>query len=513
MPRHIRPDRLSKALQNLDRWCASVSRQRATHLLPFLALLERGAGLPTGTPVLMSEKPHEYSFWDRYFRFQDDNTAKPYFNPITLRRAETNFPHSNAATIRKNTFATKWQAASWTTGSTGEQWLLAADYVEIFCAKVLTKAGRLTRVPVLDIAILMFRTVEFNDDASAETLEALFRDTFPQRDEDYSRIFVYRAELSSTVFLSRPTPPDYDAAIKSILQEQINTPSITGQPSSQSDLPLDPSDPVLAEVRRLLAFGTSGIILEGVPGSGKTYYAFRMAHHLVADGNNDIFAVQFHPSYGYEDFVEGYLPDDKSRSGYRIVSKTFVLACDRARQLDKDRLVVLIIDEINRGDPSRIFGELLTYIENSYRDRTVILPFSGARFSVPRNLLVIGTMNPFDRSITQIDAAFVRRFDHISVYPSREIVEELLRREGGLTETQVGKIGNWFEELQGMIPTGIGHAFFVGVGSVDDLQLAWKYRMYPSAAYQLDAVGKDPSHVRESFVALVDRLNEPDSSE
>ena len=462
----------------------------------------------------MSERPHEYSFWDRYFHLDDGNVDKPYFNPITLRRAEANFPHSNAATIRKNTFANKWRAASWTTSSAGEQWRLDADYAAIFSARVLTKAGRRTRVPVLDVAILMFRTVALDDDASAETLETLFRDTFPQQDEDYSKIFVSRAESSSDIFLSSPAPPDYDAAIKSILHEKIIALPIAGQPPTRSALSLDPSDPVLTEVLQLLAFGTSGIILEGVPGSGKTYYAFRIAHHLVADGREDIFAVQFHPSYGYEDFVEGYLPDDGSRSGYRIASKTFVLACDRARHLLKDdRLVVLIIDEINRGDPSRIFGELLTYIENSYRDRTVILPYSGSHFSVPRNLLVIGTMNPFDRSITQIDAAFVRRFDHLSVDPSRRTAEELLRKGGGLTETQVATIGSWFDELQKMIPTGIGHAFFVGVESVDHLKLAWKHRMYPSAEYQLDAAGKETNHVRESFVALVGRLTASDRSD
>ena len=230
---------------------------------------------------------------------------------------------------------------------------------------------------------------------------------------------------------------------------------------------MDLDDPILMQVQQLLGLGTSGIILTGVPGTGKSYYAKRIGKHLVMDPEKDIYRVQFHPSYGYEDFVEGYRPDETSQSGFKVVDKTFLLACQRARDLEKDKgLVVLIVDEINRGDPARIFGELLTYIERAYREEKFTLPFSGRPFSVPENLVMIGTMNPYDRSVAQVDAAFVRRFDHVEVSPSREVTERLLEKGGGFTQDQIVDIGAWFDTAQRLVPFGIGHSFFAETKSL-----------------------------------------------
>src|ERR1039457_2991485 len=99
----------------------------------------------------------------------------------------------------------------------------------------------------------------------------------------------------------------------------------------------------------------------------------------------------------------------------------------------------------------------MTYLERSYRDMKVTLPFSGGPLSIPRNLLLIGTMNPYDRSVSHIDAAFVRRFDHIDVEPSREILESMIEK-GVFSAAQVEIIGTWFVEAQKMLPIGLGHA-------------------------------------------------------
>jgi hypothetical protein len=119
-------------LQNIAEWRNNAKSQGATHLFPLLALIERGAARNPGDQVLLNETPHEFEFWDRYFRLNDGNAEKPYFNPITLRRAEAGFPHSNSATIRKNTFAGKWQAATRSDDATGEKWSLADNYADIF---------------------------------------------------------------------------------------------------------------------------------------------------------------------------------------------------------------------------------------------------------------------------------------------------------------------------------------------------------------------------------------------
>lgn len=506
MAKRIRADRVALALNNIAEWRNAAKAQGATHLLPMLALIERGAGAPPGKSTQMNETPHEFEFWDRYFRLNDGITAKPYFNPVTLRRAEAGFPHSNSATIRNNTFAGKWNAASKTDDVDGEKWQLAENYADIVREKVLTKGQSVARAPVVDLAILMFRLQTFDDAADARTLEQQFRQTFTQRDVDYEKIFVFQSEDNDKIFNDAATSQDYDAAIKSALIEDVKT--ATAIPAAAPPpVVMDLDDPILIQVQQILALGTSGIILKGAPGTGKSYYAKRVAKHLVGDPKQDVFKVQFHPSYGYEDFVEGYRPDEKAQSGYRIVDKTFVLACERAAILkETNGLVVVVVDEINRGDPARVFGELRTYVERTYRNETFTLPFSGREFSVPDNLILVGTMNPYDRSVAQVDAAFVRRFDHIEVGPSREVAEELLEKGGGFKAAQIALIGAWFEDVQKMVPFGIGHSFFADIQNLEHLKLVWRYRMKPTAEHAIELNDGALGNLTASFDALVRRI-------
>jgi MoxR-like ATPase len=166
------------------------------------------------------------------------------------------------------------------------------------------------------------------------------------------------------------------------------------------------------------------LILYGPPGTGKTYVARKLAQHIAQDPSR-LTVVQFHPSYSYEDFVEGYRPVP---SGHGSVA--FELRHGPLRRMaeaadDSEADWCLLIDEINRGNIAKVFGELYYLLE--YRDDQVELQY-GESFQLPRNLYVIGTMNTADRSIALLDAALRRRFHFVAFFPDQAPIAGLLRR-------------------------------------------------------------------------------------
>lgn len=180
----------------------------------------------------------------------------------------------------------------------------------------------------------------------------------------------------------------------------------------------------LARIKRLLE-AKGQVIFYGPPGTGKTYVARKLAETLTRGGGR-VRLVQFHPSYAYEDFVEGYRPsDDAGASGFALMEGPLKRIADMARQ-DPDDPHVLIIDEINRGNIAKVFGELYFLLE--YRDEAIDLQYSGEGFRLPPNLWIIGTMNTADRSIALMDAALRRRFYFVPFFPQEPPIEGLLGR-------------------------------------------------------------------------------------
>ena len=156
--------------------------------------------------------------------------------------------------------------------------------------------------------------------------------------------------------------------------------------------------------------------MRGAPGTGKTYAAKRLAWSMM--GRRDdrrIEAVQFHQSSSYEDFVAGYRPD--GRGGFEVRRGVFLEFCERAAE-DKSHDYFLIIDEINRANVSRVFGELLMLIEEDHRGEGLVLSIDGSTITVPKNLYIIGMMNTADRSLALIDYALRRRFGFFTMRPA-----------------------------------------------------------------------------------------------
>ncbi len=219
------------------------------------------------------------------------------------------------------------------------------------------------------------------------------------------------------------------------------------------------------------------LILQGPPGTGKTFIARRLAWCLIGhEDNNPIEMVQFHQSYAYEDFVQGYRPTDDG--GFTLKSGVFHRFCERARA-NPDTPHVFIIDEINRGNLSRIFGELLMLIEADKRseDYAVALTYADPaddRFHVPGNVHILGMMNTADRSLALVDYALRRRFAFESLQPAfgtdfgREAFEKHLTGKGAdpsLARRISDRIGKLNETISGDRELGpgfrIGHSYFV----------------------------------------------------
>ncbi len=243
----------------------------------------------------------------------------------------------------------------------------------------------------------------------------------------------------------------------------------------------------LEDVRTLLVEKRQ-VIFYGPPGTGKTFVAIKLAEALTQD-EDDVLLVQFHPSYAYEDFVEGYRPRKvEGQAGFKLVDGPLKQIAERARKDPMGRYI-LVIDEINRGNLARVFGELFFLLE--YRGRSVALQYSPEQdFSLPENLWVIGTMNTADRSIALIDAALRRRFAFVPFFPNQDPVKGLLARwfDNNRGSAEVAWIAAVLdlvnERLEAMPDVGrhlqIGPSHFM---SKDLTQAAieriWKYSILP----------------------------------
>jgi len=217
------------------------------------------------------------------------------------------------------------------------------------------------------------------------------------------------------------------------------------------------------------------LVFYGPPGTGKTYIAQKLAKHLAGD---KVRLVQFHPSYSYEDFFEGYRPTKEG--AFELTPGPMRRIVDSAKE-NPSVPHMLIVDEMNRGNLAKVFGELYFLLE--YREEAIELLYGEGDFSLPPNVFIIGTMNTADRSIALVDAAMRRRFAFKPLHPSEYPTNEVLRKWLEATKRPT-RVADLLDELNALIldeDFKIGPSYFMrpAVHAVDGLERTWRTSILP----------------------------------
>jgi hypothetical protein len=441
-------------------------------------------------------------FWDKFMHVRDTN--EPYYDPLEADFRIASHYHSNVATARKNTFVNRWGAAEFRVDDKRqEHWKFSTDYLNIIQEKMLSRRGQKTLVPVYDVIAWLYRTSPFDDTENLVTVLQTFQTHFHLSDKELEVVFLTTALDGTTeragLFFTDHTYPN----------ELILEVTTKRQDFDLSDalISLYPSKKVktvnLDDVLELVDKGRRQVVFQGPPATGKTHIARQIAALLMgADRANlnqadflstflrerqlshiapedwqdqaqrlggawDI--VQFHPSYTYEDFVRGITPtlingQPHFFAGNRIFGNVALLS----QQVTVP--VVLIVDEINRGDLSKVMGELIFALE--YRNESVRTPYSANGsylLSVGPNFYFLATMNTADRSIALIDYAIRRRFDFVELVPDPGVLVEHINNNPELTSvgTRILTLFQAVNDLFTDADYALGHAYFMGQSTED----------------------------------------------
>lgn len=395
--------------------------------------------------------------------------------------------------------------------------LLEQDHISILegVSKTLTESYGINNIKA-ELCIWLLRNENFETNTTNnEELSSLIGSTLAKKytNDIVSSILPSKEELSAfinkaNVTLFTPQVSDFSDIVKIIdLGVEDATPFVARVLIND----LSDEDQVFLTVQQLLSRGAKGILFSGPPGTSKTWYALKIALKIIDGVENRLERVQFHPSFTYEDFIEG-LVSTGSMSGtdplFKPKDKVFLNLCHKARE-DKDNLYILIIDEFSRGDPSKIFGELITYIEPDYREIKFRLPYSDNVTSIPQNIVIFATMNPYDKSVVDLDSAMERRFDVVELLPNVNTLKSLLQNTG-IQGEGLGKVVSFFNTANKLSPHGFGHTYFKGLNEEIDFILLWNHKL--KFIFEKMFRFKEDSYkeVRQAFLNIISEEHKDD---
>ena len=358
-------------------------------------------------------------------------------------------------------------------------------------------SGTGTRLTVASV-LLMGQDVERYPPFGYETFNKAYQRTgYDRPDKDVDEAVLYQHALgfldrfrkeASQRGLTLRHRLDAQSVVWAIVRERVGPPPPPPPPAHESleafakelFLPVE----FIENIDTLLK-DKKQVIFQGPPGTGKTYVAQKLANSL-AGSKDRVTLVQFHPSYAYEDFVQGFRPvqTGNGQAGFELRDGPLLRAAERARQ-EPNTDHYLVIDEINRGNLAKVFGELYFLLE--YRDEEISLQYQQGdedKFSVPDNLYIIGTMNTADRSIALVDLALRRRFYFVEFHPDdepvRSVLREWLARKAPAMEWVADVVEDVNEKLKDDRHAAIGPSYFMK----EDLDRAgvervWKHSVVP----------------------------------
>jgi 5-methylcytosine-specific restriction protein B len=358
-------------------------------------------------------------------------------------------------------------------------------------------------------------------DTESEGAHRLLEFTFRGEPQDYAWFLAYpywvqKYGMRDNAVIESKESPDSE---ESEIPEDVDEPTYTVE-----DIVAEGSFLTAKELQSILNRWRSkkNLVLQGPPGTGKTWLAKRLGFALVGSKDREtarsrLRVVQFHPSLAYEDFVRGWRPSGEGRLS--LVDGILMQAIEAAKS-EPDRELVLVIEEINRGNPAQIFGEMLTLLEDSKRIPSEAIELAyrrdNERVYIPKNLYVIGTMNVADRSLAIVDLALRRRFAFIDLEPrlGQAWRDWCLKRgldEALLSEIEV-RIGALNLEIASTVSLGpqfrIGHSYVTPDIAVADGGEWFRAKVETEIGPLLDEYWYDaPERAKEARVKLLAGLS------